>query len=815
MGVSTPENPVRVQTNVEKKNTGYSTEMKYIQKLDGLGGRLISELGGKAFNLNTLVSMGINVPPCFTIKTSAYRVFTQQSDIGSAIEVFIEGSESLSLEELQSRTKTLRELFYTRPMPGEVVNEITAAYRELTGKEAPGPGVSVRSSATSEDLAEASFAGLHSTYLGVSGIEEVLSAVRGCWASLWSAGAVSYRQRCGFDHSSVAMGVVVQRMVPADSSGVMFTSNPVKPNRREIVINSVHGLAEALVSGEVTPDVFTVDKETMDILKRNPAYEAMNDPPRSTHQIKEEAASLTNTQIHSLVELGMNIEEGFGEPQDVEWAITGNEIHVLQSRPVFTLLSRHDIWRQRSPAQISIEKPVIEKRLKEKRQRVSVDREARYRRAVDLRSDWDDNIMPSLVEEINKIKSLDFGAMSDHELASSFKEVVAANREHYRVRIMVGGLIDSSIDKLKTYLEEAHFLAPGQYPMLLVGLPNKDRESDAALKELAKIASPNIRDVLPKGPEALEELEKTVEGSRWLKGFESYLEEFGHMSSAKWDVMAPTYGESPGFLLNTILTYAQQRQKNKSSSLEREREELVRKVLDSLPAGKRSGFKKALSIAQKNYPLKDDRDFYYLMSLSQVRRVFLEAGRRLRDRGVTESIEDVFFLKSKEVPELVAGKQAGIEEVRAKIKAKRLAFNERAHTSNEMAVEAVRHEHLSFEDEAIVLNGLGISPGVATGRARVVRSLHEFPVLEAGDILVSPAATPAWAPILGIVSGIVTDVGGVLSHGGILAREYGIPAVSNTGIGTNVIQEGQIITVDGGRGCVRIHRLKKGVEEKG
>jgi len=278
MGVSIPENPVRVQIDNENIDTRYSTEMKYIQKLDGFEGGLISELGGKAFNLNTLISMGVNVPHCFTIKTNAYKVFTQQPKLRNAIENFIEGSESLALEELQSGTGGLRELFFKLPMPGEVVDEITAAYSELTGEEAPGPGVSVRSSATSEDLAEASFAGLHSTYLSASGMEEVLSAVRGCWASLWSAGAVSYRQRCGFDHSSVAMGVVVQRMVPADSSGVMFTSNPVKPNRRELMINSVHGLVEALVSGEAIPDVFTVDKESMDILKRNLSSKAMNAP---------------------------------------------------------------------------------------------------------------------------------------------------------------------------------------------------------------------------------------------------------------------------------------------------------------------------------------------------------------------------------------------------------------------------------------------------------------------------------------------------------------------------------------------------------
>lgn len=360
MGISNWEHPVRI-LNLEdndRKSTGCPTEMKYITVLNGHEGNLISESGGKAFNLNRLISMGVKVPPSFTIITKAYRVFTEQPELRNAIQSFVKKSRSLTLEELQSKTKSLEELFLTHPIPGDIVYEIKAAYNELMGKGTSASGVSVRSSATSEDLAEASFAGLHSTYLNVSGIDEVLSAVRGCWASLWSAGAVTYRERCGFDHSSVAMGVIIQPMIPAEKSGVMFTSNPVNANRKEVVINSVHGLGEGLVSGKTTPDVFIVDKESREILKRTLAFRGINDPPNTPQpsKVEKDLISLTDHQIHDLVELGLSIEEGFGEPQDIEWAITGNEIHILQSRACFHSLietrhlaskvSRSDIHRE-------------------------------------------------------------------------------------------------------------------------------------------------------------------------------------------------------------------------------------------------------------------------------------------------------------------------------------------------------------------------------------------------------------------------------------------------------------------------------------
>jgi len=797
---------------------GHELRPRFVAELDGSEGRRVSELGGKAFNLNRLVSMGARVPRCFAVKTGAYRAITEQPSLHSAIKSFIDRPKPLTLQELQSETEKLRRIFLAHPVPENILEEIKASYSRLT-EEAPGAEVSVRSSATSEDLAEASFAGLHSTFLNVSGLEEVLSSVKGCWASLWSPGAVSYRERCGFDHQGVAMGVVVQLMVPADRSGVMFTSNPVNASKDEVVINAVRGLGEKLVSGQVTPDVYVVDRKSRTTLKRNVALsgDTPPDPPSKGQraQASEDAASgsLTDRQIRGLVEAGLHIEDGFGEPQDIEWAIMGDEIHVLQSRPIFTLLSRHDIWLQRSPAQISIEKPVIEQKRSDKKQRkeagTKTDAEARYRASRQLRQEWSSRILPALLEEIDSFKETDFASLPDADLASSLEDVVSANKEHFRLRIRVGGLIDASVERLEPYLSRVGFISPEETPMLLVGFANKDSESDKALKSLASQASPGIMDVLRKGPEALHELEGVEGGADWARGFASYLEGFGHLSSAKWDVMAPTYGESPGFLLSTIVSHASRETGQRSCpSVEDEREGLVRRVVDALPEEDKSGFKDALGVAQSNYPLKDDRDFYYLMSLAQVRRTLLEAGRRLQERGVIESVEDVFFVGTDEVPLLIV-QPGGTEGLRAKIKARRLLFNERAQTRNEWALESSKLDHLTSEGGATVLSGMGISPGVSTGRARVVRSFHEFPRLEAGDILVSPAVSPAWAPILGVARGIVTDVGGSLSHGGILAREYGIPAVVSTGIGTSVIKEGQTITVDGGSGRVYLHRLEE------
>lgn len=790
--------------------------MRYIRWFNEIRRDNVAEVGGKAANLGELVSLGVNVPPGFAVTTEAYRRFFEQPKLRNAIDCFLAELRSLTLPEVESKTGLLRRIVVRQPVPHEVVDEVKQAYQELSellGSKAS--HVSVRSSATSEDLAEASFAGIHSSFLNVSGIREVIASVRRCWASLWSSGAVMYRARCGFDHSRVAMGVIVQQMIPADISGVMFTCNPVTGERSEIMINSCWGLGESVVSGRVTPDFVVVDKATLQVLERNTGVKGATILPKQQGGVYKvrilrehaEQHSLTDEQTRQLAELGLYIEEKFGLPQDIEWVIAGDELYIVQSRPVFMLLSRHDIWLHKSPAQISIDKPVIEKKLMLRQQKKEgKDSRSLYLRATRLMLDWKNTILPSLVKEIKAIERLDFKSMSDSKLASHFQEVISANRRHFNIRIKVSELIDTSIERLASFLKSVNLLSPEQYPMLLVGFTNKIIESDMRLRKLAMIAPPAILNVLRRGPYALNELESWEEGARWREEFNRYLEEFGHLSSAKWDIMAPTYREDPEILLNTILNYASAQSSTASrvSALPEERDTLVKKVLEGLPDEERSGFLEALKIAQRNYPIKDDRDFYYLRSLAQVRRVFKEAGLRLQRKGLINSVDDVFFLDEEEIPNLLRSGAVNAEDIRARIKAEKLRFNERIVASALRVVEAIKPKHQSTEKDFIVLKGLGTSPGMSTGRARIVRSFHEFPDLKRGDILVCPAATPAWAPVFGIAGGIVTDVGGILSHGAILAREFQIPAIVSTVIATRVIREGQKIIVNGYKGLVYI-----------
>jgi len=275
-----------------------------------------------------------------------------------------------------------------------------------------------------------------------------------------------------------------------------------------MVINSVKGLGESLVSGKATPDIFVVDKITGTVLKRNYTFREFTTTNRDS-VVESKLITLTDSQINDLTTLGLQIEKGFGKPQDIEWACIENEVYILQSRPVITLLSRHDIWNQRSPAQISIEQPIIEKKLRNKKQGIKKDENLRYSKAKTLRSDWENHILPALIGEINTFKNLDLDLMSLSDLALIFPKVIAANRYHLRLRMEVSGIIDSSIDRLNAYLAEIDFLTAEKYPMLLVGFKNTDTESKLALIKIAENTPQKILEILKKGPDDLKILEKT------------------------------------------------------------------------------------------------------------------------------------------------------------------------------------------------------------------------------------------------------------------------------------------------------------------
>ncbi|MBG0828613.1 phosphoenolpyruvate synthase [Planomonospora sp. ID67723] len=319
-----------------------------ILKFDEIAAGSLPLVGGKAANLGVLTAAGFPVPPGVCLTTEAYRRITERSGSLEAVFDSLDVTPADDTEALRELAATARKIVLAAPVPDDIA--------EAVRHSAHGP-VAVRSSATAEDLPHASFAGQQDTYLHVIGPDAVLDAVRRCWASLWTDRAVAYRAANGIGHRSVRLAVVIQEMVEAEVAGVMFTANPVTGRRREAVIDASPGLGEAVVSGAVNPDRFTVDIATGRVTDRRLGDKRLAVRPLPgggvehvetardvTAEITPEAACLTDDQVRALAALGGRVEDHYGAPQDTEWALAPDgTLWLTQSRPITTLfpIPRH------------------------------------------------------------------------------------------------------------------------------------------------------------------------------------------------------------------------------------------------------------------------------------------------------------------------------------------------------------------------------------------------------------------------------------------------------------------------------------------
>ncbi|NWF87424.1 phosphoenolpyruvate synthase [Candidatus Bathyarchaeota archaeon] len=311
----------------------------------------IPSVGGKNANLGEMISAGIPVPPGFAITAYAYKVFIEETETSKKIYEIIKETVTNSNDPKQYEiaSKKIRELIEATPMPKQIETAIRSAYEELCKRLniINDAFVAVRSSATAEDLPDASFAGQQETYLNVRGITELLEKTVKCWSSLFTPRAIFYRTEKGFAHEKVLISVGVQKMVNSKVAGVIFTINPVTGDPNQIVIEGNYGLGEAVVSGAVTPDDFVVDKKTLEIVDRRIAKKTVQyvrDPNtgKTIHSEvspeKQQKPCINDEETHKLAELARHIEQHYGKPQDIEWAIDNDlsfpaNVFIVQSRP--------------------------------------------------------------------------------------------------------------------------------------------------------------------------------------------------------------------------------------------------------------------------------------------------------------------------------------------------------------------------------------------------------------------------------------------------------------------------------------------------
>jgi pyruvate, water dikinase len=313
-------------------------------------------VGGKCASLGELIHAGVRVPPGFALTTAGYRRFMAEAGIGAQVQALLDGIPVSDLEALEAASAQIRPMIEAHPFSEEIEDQVAECYRKLSVRcGMPAVPVAVRSSATAEDLAGASFAGQQDTYLWIRGADAVLHHMRKCISSLYTGRAIAYRANKGFDEDGLAISVGVQKMANSYTAGVMFTIHPANGDRSVIVIDSNFGFGESVVSGEVTPDHFIVNKITLDIIERTISQKLVCytvDPKTQTSRAlevpfeRQRVQSLIDDEVTELAWMGKQIEKHYGRPMDIEWAVdkdlpAGGNIFILQARP-------ETVWSQRA-----------------------------------------------------------------------------------------------------------------------------------------------------------------------------------------------------------------------------------------------------------------------------------------------------------------------------------------------------------------------------------------------------------------------------------------------------------------------------------
>ena len=885
--------------------------------LELINAGMLARVGGKAANLGETMGAGLPVPPGFCLTTEAYRRAVGPAGLED-VHAALAATGINDLVALASLAARARELILGVDVPPEIADAVRESYAAL-GTDVP---VAVRSSATAEDLPFASSAGQQDTYLNVVCADSVLAAVRKCWASLWTDRAVTYRATHGISPSTVALAVVVQRMVDAEVAGVLFTANPVTGRRHEAVIDASPGLGEAVVSGAVNPDHFVVDTATGRILERREGDKGLAIRPLAgggTERINlapDSVPSLSDDQIRELAALGSRVERHYGAPQDIEWAIdAADKLFLVQSRPITTLYPLPDprpdlqvpegarvflcfslaqgLTRPLTPMGMagfrmiasSVARAagfdVPEPRngpapFRQVGQRLFVDltpvvrssvgraivprvfdiMEARSatvlrrlfadpRFSVTLRSPWPllrhvvplaakarvpESFLRALLRPEAALRRVDsFGARfraalvvpataTPAERLNQAERILGERLFHIVPAVMPLPALGFGLLALAGKLA-GRGAESGELQAVLRGLPNNvTTEMDLALWQLAT----DIR-AHPGAAAAFEGASPTELARQYRSGglpavvqsgLAGFLARYGHRAVAEIDLGMPRWSDDPAHILGVLANYlklddpalAPDRQ---FANAAREAEAQIERL--TAIAGSKGGpagrlrarmVRGALTRTRLFAGLRELPKYHIVEGLASVRKQLTAVGEELAAAGSIAEAGDIFFLDFTEAHRGLAG-----ESLQGIVAERREAYDA------EMGRRRIPRVLLSdgTEPEALhsagtgaaagVLSGTPASAGTVTARARVILD-PQGAALEPGEILVAPSTDPGWTPLFLTAGGLVMEMGGPNSHGAVVAREYGIPAVVGVPDATSALSTGQLITLDGGAGTV-------------
>jgi pyruvate,water dikinase len=810
--------------------------------------------GGKGASLARLTQGGFAVPPGAIVPAEAYRAFL------ASVPGVAERIAALTPEDataLHAQCTGIRERLVSHPLPSDV----DAALRARLPALLEGGRVSVRSSATLEDLAGAAFAGQHDTYLDVAGVDGVIDAVRRCFASLWEDRAVRYRHERGFGVDAASMAVVVQRMVRSEVAGVAFSMDPVSGDLDRIVINSAYGLGETVVSGEGGVDQFALSKKTGEVIERVVATKehALLSTDAGTERVPVDAdrrdePSLSDADLGLLRDLVMRVERFHAFPQDTEWASADGELYLLQSRPVtefparwtrdesaerfpnpitpltwdFTTEGFHESlayslellgyppfagkWFDRFDGYVYGNQTAVQlftqglqvrfdsvEELAEKRQWL-IDR---YRWVQELPVTWARDLDRYLLT-LGRLGAVDLSRLSDDDLWRHVTAIDRLGREYFLPNIAISitqGVLHRTLFALAAMLVGRE-RAPGMYDALTSYCETKTSLVNADLYRLYR----RIR-----SEPALERLLLETERRQlWEEGrleafpafaaaFGRFLENHGHRE-VDFDAYVPTWIGQPWVVLENLRLMVMQGDVPDPAPREgdlRARQLTAEREYLALVPEELRNLAAEILRLTRAYTGLDDLEHYQTTRLTPPFRAALVETGRRLAARGVLAEPEDVFFLRKAT--LTALMEADADPAAAAEEARR----ERA--VYDAARRSAPPRVFGEEPEAVAegaLRGLPGSPGVAEGPVCRVHGVEDFARFVPGSVLVARTTNPAWTPLFYSACAVITESGGPLSHGAVTAREVGVPAVMAVHGALSSLADGERVRVNGTQGLV-------------
>ncbi len=859
----------------------------YVLGFDEIDQTQVAAVGGKGANLGELSRInGIRVPAGFCVTTDAFeRIIARAPSIDERLDrlSFLSPDDGGTIRTLSAE---IRQSLEAVAVPSDVATAITDSLARL-GEHA---AYAVRSSATAEDLPIASFAGQLDTFLNVVGSPAILQHISRCWASLYTERAVTYRLRNGFDHRRVHMAVVVQQMVFPEAAGVLFTADPATSNRKVASVDASFGLGEALVSGRVHPDAYKVrDGEVMSKAVATKQLAIQPSPLGGTLEVAIEPArqvqpALTDEQVVRLVQQGRRIEAHFGQPQDIEWCLVGDEFQIVQSRPITTLFPIPVASDQENHVYVSVGhqqmmtdpmKPLglsfwlltTPRAMSVAAGRLFVDvapllgsptSRTLYLETFERSDPLMGDALRTILERGDFIPTRpDAGPISTPAGGTAAPietdpAIVAELIEHSEASIAAlrgdiatksgPALLDfilADIQELKRILFDPRSHAVFMSAMEATQWLNEQLQAWLGEKNAADtltksvphnvtsemgLALLDVADVIRPHPDVVAFLEHVEDegfldqlpalsgGSEARGAIAAFLDTYGMRCAGEIDITRPRWSERPTTLVPLILDNvrnfgpgAAERRFEQGRQEAREKEQELLARLRRLPDGEsKADEAKAMIdrvrtfIGYREYPKYGMVSRYFVY-----KQALMEEAERLVHAHVLREKEDIFFLTFAELHDVVRTNHVDdqlISRRKEAFRSYRALTPPRVITSDG---EVVAGSYRRLDVPAGALVGLPVSAGTVEGRARVVLDMAEAD-LDAGDILVTAYTDPSWTPAFVAIAGLVTEVGGLMTHGAVIAREYGLPAVVGVEQATRLIRDRQRIRVNGTDGYVEI-----------